>query len=39
MLKIRTSRVYNSRILRIKNAKFLGHCFRISASIQGDFQI
>ena len=29
----------NSRILKIRNAKFLGHCFYMNTNIQGDFQI
>ena len=36
---LETSRVNNSRILRIKNAKFSGHCFYMNTKIQGDFQI
>ena len=43
MLKIilnsQTSRVNNSRILRIKNAKFCGYCFYMNRNIKGDFQI
>ena len=34
-----TLRVNNSRILRIKNTKFLGYCFYITTNVQGDFQI
>ena len=30
---------YNSRILRIKNAKFSGYCFYINTNMLGDFQI
>ena len=33
------SRANNSRILRIKNAKFSGYCFDINTNIYGDFQI
>ena len=33
------SRANNSRILRIKNAKFSGCCFYMNAKIQEDFQI
>ena len=29
----------NSRILRIKNAKFSGYCFYMNTNIWGDFQI
>ena len=35
----KTSRVNNSRILRIKNAKFSGYCFYMNANISWDFQI
>ena len=31
--KIQTSRINNSRILRIKNAKRLGYCFYINRNI------
>ena len=31
--------VNNSRILRIKNAKFSGYCFYVNKNILGDFQI
>ena len=34
-----SSRANNSRILRIKNAKFSGHYFRTNANIQANFQI
>ena len=37
--KLQTSRVNNSRILRIKNAKFSGYCFYMNRNIYGDFQI
>ena len=30
--KIQTSRVNDSRILRFKNTKFLGHCFYVKPS-------
>ena len=33
------SRANNSRILRIKNAKFSEYCFYMNTNIQGDFQI
>ena len=36
---LETSRENNSRILGIKDAKFLGYCFYMKAHIQGDFQI
>ena len=36
---MQTSRVNNSRILRIKNAKFSEYCFYMNTNIQGDFQI
>ena len=36
---LRTSRANNSRILRIKNAKFSGYCFYMNRNIYGDFQI
>ena len=32
-------RVNNSRILKIKNAKFSGHYFYMNLNIYGDFQI
>ena len=35
----KTSRVNNSRILRIKNAKFSGYYFYMNANISWDFQI
>ena len=34
-----TLRVYNSRILRVKTAKFSGYYFYMSTNIQGDFEI
>ena len=34
-----TSRANNFRILRIKNAKFLGYWFYVNSNIYGDFQI
>ena len=34
-----TSRVNNSRILRIKNAKFSGYCFYMKTNLYGNFQI
>ena len=34
-----TSQENNSRILRIRNAKFSGYCFYMSANIRRDFQI
>ena len=37
--KTTTSRVNNSRILRIKNAKFSGYCFYMNLNIWWDFQI
>ena len=37
MLKNSTKKV-NSRILRIKNAKFGGYCFYMNTSILGGFQ-
>ena len=37
--KIQTLRVNNSRILEIKNAKFLGYYFHINLNIFWDFQI
>ena len=36
---LQTSRGNNSRILRIKNAKFLRYCFYINKNTKGDFQI
>ena len=42
MLKIsnlQASWANKSRILRIKNAKFSGHCFYTTTKIEGDFQI
>ena len=36
---LQTSRVNNSRILTIKNAKFSEYYFHMNTSIQGDFQI
>ena len=36
---LQTLRVNNSRILRIKNAKFLGYCFYMGTNIKGDLQI
>ena len=38
-LLLQASRTNNSRILQIKNAKFLGYCFHVNTNIQGDFQI
>ena len=29
----------NSRIFRIKNTKYSGHCFYMNTNIHGDFQI
>ena len=37
--KIQTSRVNNSRVLRIQNAKFSGYCFHMYTIIQAAFQI
>ena len=37
--KMPTSRVNNSRALRIKNAKFSGYCFDMNTNILRDFQI
>ena len=37
--KLETSLANNSRILRIKNAKFSGYCFYMNTNIYGDFQI
>ena len=31
--------INNSRILRIRNAKFAGYCFYMNTNIEGDFQI
>ena len=36
---LQTLGVNNSRILRIKNAKFSGKYFHLKKKIQGDFQI
>ena len=36
---LQTSRPNNSRILRIKNAKYSGYCFYMNSNIWGDFQI
>ena len=36
---LQTLRAINSRILRIKNAKFSGHCFYMNTNIQTNFQI
>ena len=36
---LRTSRVNNSRTLRLKNAKFSGYCFYMNTNIQGDSPI
>ena len=36
---MQTSRANNSRILRIKNAKFSVYCYYINTNILGDFQI
>ena len=36
---LQTSRASNSRIHRIKNAKFSGYCFYMNNNIKGDFQI
>ena len=36
---LQTSRANNSRIVRIKNAKFSGYCFYMNKNIHGDFQI
>ena len=33
------SRINNSRILRIRNAKFAGYCFYMNTNIQEDFRI
>ena len=37
--KTQTSRASNSRILRIRNAKFSGYCFYMNPNILGDFRI
>ena len=37
--KLQTTWANNSRILRIKNAKFSGYCFYMNTNIYGDFQI
>ena len=37
--KLQTSRVNNSRILRIKNAKCSGYCFYMNTNIAREFQI
>ena len=37
--KIKTSRVNNSKIVTIKNAKFSGYYFYMNLNIWGDFQI
>ena len=36
---LRTLRINNSKILRVKNAKFSGYCFYINTNIYGDFEI
>ena len=36
---LQTSLANNSRIFRIKNAKFSGYCFYINTNVQRDFQI
>ena len=36
---MQTLRVYNSRIYRIKNAKFSGYYFYMNTNIEGDFWI
>ena len=36
---LRTSRANNSRILKIKNAKFSGYWFYMNTNIKGDFEI
>ena len=36
---MQTLRVYNSRIVSVKNAKFSGQYFYMNNNIQGDFQI
>ena len=37
--EIQTSRVNNSRIPKIRNAKFPGYCFSKNSNIQRNFQI
>ena len=37
--KLQTLRGNNSRIIRIKNAKFSRYCFHMNTNIYGDFQI
>ena len=32
-------RANNSRIIRIKNAEFLGYCFHMNTNMEGGFQI
>ena len=39
LINLQTSRINNTRILRIKNAKFSGYSFYMNTSIWGDFQI
>ena len=39
LIKIQTLRLNNSRILKIKNAKFFGVSFFMNANIWRDFQI
>ena len=36
---LQTSRASNSRILKIKNAKYSGYCFYMNTNIYRDFQI
>ena len=36
---LQTSRINNSRILKIRNAKFAGCCFYMNTNIERDFQI
>ena len=36
---LQSSWANNSRILKIKNAKFAGYCFYLNTNIKGDFQI
>ena len=36
---LQTSRANNSIILRIKSAKFSGHCFYMNTNINRDFQV
>ena len=38
-MNLQTSRANNSRIVRIRNAKFSGYCFYINTKIQRDFCI